>query len=393
LAQAQALAVKEGTTLYPEVTVNGQGSRTREETGSVVDYTNRYGMGISVGYEVDLWGRIRAAHEGALLEVQASREDVDATAIVLSARIAKTWYQLAESKAQVDIVKQQIETNDKVLSLITTQFRQGKIGAADVLRQRQLVESSQGQLILAREQIELLLHELAVLLGTTPGSLAQPMDNDLLDLPVLPVVPVPSELIQRRPDVRGAYTAVQAADQRLASAIADQFPRVSLSASVETSGMEARELFDNWLATIAGNLSQPLFDANRRRAEVDRARAVLSQAIHEYGRVILNSLQEVEDALSQEQRQAEYLLSLGKQMHLARRVMERTRERYIKGQLDYLRVLEALVSLQSLERNYLTAKQGLISRRIDLCQAIAGRWPMTPPEIAGLDEKAESGSD
>ena len=380
LAQAEALAVKEGAVLFPEVNVNGQVSRTREETGSVANYYNRYSMGISVGYEVDLWGRIRAAHQSALLEVQTSREDVDATAIVLSARIAQTWYQLAESKAQVDIIRQQIETNNKVLSLITTRFRQGKIGAADVLRQRQLVESSRGQLILAQEQIELLLHELAVLLGTTPGSLTQPLENYLLDLPILPAVPVPSELIQRRPDVRSAYIAVQSADQRLASAIANQFPRISLSASTETSGIEARDLFDNWLANIAGNLSQPLFDANRRRAEVDRTRAVLSQAIHEYGRVILNSLQEVEGALSQERRQAEYLLNLQKQMHLAQKVMGQTRESYIKGPLDYLRVLEALISLQRLERNYITARQQLISRRIDLCQAIAGSWQMDRPK-------------
>ena len=392
LAQAEALAVKEGVDIFPEINVNAQASRTREKTASGNNYYNRYSMGISVGYEVDLWGRIHAARQSALLDVQTSRENVDATAIVLSARIAQTWYQLAQSKAQVDIVRQQIETNNIVLSLITTRFRQGKTGAADVLRQRQLVKAGQGQLILAQEQIELLLHELAILLGITPGSLTQPLNNYLLDLPILPVVPVPSELIQRRPDVRSAYIAVQAADQRLASAIADRFPRISLSASAETSGMEARDLFDNWLANIAGNLSQPLFDANRRSAEVDRNRALLSQAIHEYGRIILNSLQEVEDALSQERRQGEYLQNLEKQMHLARKVMERTREIYIKAQFDYLRVLEALVSLQTLERNYITAKQQLISRRIDLCQAVAGSWQIDRPKIADLDKEVSGQS-
>ena len=182
LAQAQAIAVKQGAALLPEVNANGQFSRTREETGSNANYYNRYGMGVSVGYEVDMWGRIQAVQQGALLDVQTSREDIDTTAIVLSARIAQRWYQLAESKAQVDIIKQQIETNNKVLSLITTRFQQGKAGAADVLRQRQLVESSRGQLILAQEQTELFLHELAVLLGTTPGSLTQPLENNLIDI-------------------------------------------------------------------------------------------------------------------------------------------------------------------------------------------------------------------
>ncbi|MBN2375383.1 MAG: TolC family protein [Sedimentisphaerales bacterium] len=387
LAQTEALAVKEGAALWPEVNASGQASRTREEMGNVANYYNRYNLGVSVSYELDLWGRIHAAHQGALLDVQASREDLDATAIVLSARITQTWYQLAEAIAQVDLIDQQIESNQKVLALITTRFRQGQISAADVLRQRQLLESSHGQLILAQEQIELLLHELSVLLGTAPGSLTQPQDAWLMDLPILPVVPVPSELIQRRPDVRSAFINVQAADQRVAQAIADQFPRISISAGAETSGMEVRDLFDNWLANIAGNLSQPIFDADRRAAEVDRTRAALSQAIHEYGRVILNSLQEVQDALTQERQQADYLLNLGKQLELSRKVLERTRESYIKGQLDYLRVLESLVSRQSLERNYIKAKQQLISRRIDLCQAIAGSWQMDRPEITTLDIK------
>jgi len=386
LAQAQALAVREGVALYPDVNLNGSASRTREEIGSEHLYNNRYGAAVSVQYELDLWGRIRAARQGALLDVRANIENVHATAIVLSGRIARTWYQLAEARAQADIINRQIETNNKVLKLITTQFRKGQIGAADVLRQRQLVESSRGQLIAAQEQIELLLHELAVLMGTSPGSLTQPRETNLLDLPILPVVPIPSDLIRRRPDVRSVYIAIQAADQRVASAIADQFPRFSLSAAAETSGMKTRDLFDNWLANIAGNLSQPLFDAHRRRAEIDRTRSVLSQAIHEYGRVILNALRETEDALTQERRQAEYMLNLEKQLQLARKVLTRTRESYIKGKLDYLRVLEALVSLQRLERDYLTAKRQLITRRIDLCQAIAGSWPMDQPELSNLDK-------
>ncbi len=392
LAQTEAIAVKEGAALFPEVNANGQASRTREEMGNVANYYNRYNLGVSVSYELDLWGRIRATHQGALLDVQADRENVDATAIVLSARIAQTWYQLAEAIAQVEVINQQIESNQKVLTLITSRFKQGQYGAADVLRQRQLLESSNGQLILAQEQTELLLHELSILLGTAPGSLTQPQEAWLMDLPILPVVPVPSELIQRRPDVRSAFINVQAADQRMARAIADQFPRISISASAETSGMEARDLFDNWLANIAGNLSQPIFDADRRGAEVDRTRAALSQAIHEYGRVIRISLREVENALTQERQQAEYLLNLSKQVALAQKVLERTRESYINGQLDYLRVLESLVSLQSLERNYIRAKQQLISRRIDLCQALAGSWQMDRSALATLDKNKSADS-
>ncbi len=386
LAQAEANAEKAGATLFPEADFSGIARRIREENGPEAIYYNQYSLGVSVSYEVDLWGRIRSSRQAALLEVDASREDIQATAILLSTRIASVWYQLAEARAQIEVTREQIDTNEKVLAIITTQFRKGQAGAADVLRQRQFVESSRGQLIRAQEQAEVLHNELAVLLGSAPGTIGTQTQAKLIDLPPLPAISVPAELIQRRPDVRSAYLAVQAADQRAASAIADQFPRLSLSAGVETSGMETRDLFDNWLANIAGNLIQPIFDGKRRKAEVKRTKAVLSQAIHHYGEQVLNSLQEVEDALTQERRQAEFLQNLTQQLDTSRQVAHRTRESYLKGQLEYIRVLDALASLQSLERNHLTAKRQLIERRIDLCRALAGGWEMSRPELASLNK-------
>jgi len=384
LAQAEAIAEKAGATLWPEANFSGNARRFREENGSEAIYYNQYSLGISVSYEVDLWGRIRSSRQAALLDVDAGQADIQATAILLSARIASVWYQLAEAQAQIEVIREQIDTNEKVLAIITTQFRKGQAAAVDVLRQRQFVESSRGQLIRAQEQAELLHNELAVLLGTAPGTIGTQTEARLIDVPALPAISVPAELIQRRPDVRSAYLAIQAADQRVASAIAEQFPRLSLSAGVETSGMEIRDLFDNWLANIAGNLTQPVFDGDRRKAEVKRTKAVLSQTIHQYGEQLLLSLQEVEDALTQERRQAEYLKNLDVQLETSRQVVDRTRESYLKGQLEYIRVLDALASFQSLERNHLTAKRQLIDRRIDLCRAIAGGWEMNRPELAGL---------
>jgi NodT family efflux transporter outer membrane factor (OMF) lipoprotein len=384
LAQAEAVAEKAGAALWPEANVSGSARRIREENGSEAFYYHQYSLGISVSYEADLWGRIRSSRQAALLEVDASQEDILATAILLSARIASVWYQLSEAQAQIEVIRKQIDTNEKVLTIITTQFRKGQAGAADVLRQRQFLESSRGQLIRAQEQAELLYNELAVLLGTAPGTIGTQTEAKLIEVPALPAISVPAELIQRRPDVRSAYLAVQAADQRVASAIADQFPRLSLSAGAETSGMEARDLFDNWLVNMAGNLTQPIFDGNRRKAEIKRTKAVLSQTIHQYGEQILLSLQEVEDALTQERRQSEYLTNLTVQLATSRQVVDRTRESYLKGQLEYIRVLDALASFQSLERNHLTAKRQLIERRIDLCRALAGGWEMNRPELASL---------
>jgi outer membrane protein, multidrug efflux system len=385
LAQAEAFAEISGVALWPQANLSGNASRTRQESELETTYYNQYSLGISVNYEVDIWGRIRSSRQAALLDVEASQEDVQATAILLSARIANVWYQLAEAQEQIKVIRKQLDTNEKVLAIVKAQFSKGKARAADMLRQRQFVESSQGQLIQAQERAEVLQNALAVLIGTPPGPHAIQAEAKLIEIPSLPEISVPAELIQRRPDVRRSYLAVQAADQRVAAAIADQFPQLSLSAGVNTSGMETRDLFDNWLANIAGNLTQPIFDGNRRKAEVKRTRAVLSQTIHQYGDQVLNSLQEVEDALIQERRQAEFLQNLTQQLEISHQVVERTRDSYLKGLFDYIRVLDALASFQNLERNYVTAKRQLIERRIDLCRALAGSWEMTRPELARIE--------
>ena len=198
-------------------------------------------------------------------------------------------------------------------------------------------------------------------------------------------------MIQRRPDIRSAYYAVLATDSDLAAAIADRFPSLSLTAGVDTSGAHTRDLFNNWLATIAANLVAPIIDGGLRKAEVDRTRAVASEALHTYGQTILDALGEVEDALVQEQRQRDYIASIDKQLTLAGQVIESVRDRYLQGTVDYQRVLDALLSHQELQRSHLTAKRDLVQYRIDLCRALGTGWTLDRPEENQADASTTSG--
>lgn len=388
LSQAEQIAVQAGAALLPGADYQAEASRSRLEVSDQTAYTTDYSLGLVASYEVDLWGRVRSAQQAAVLDARAAQDDVAAAAVTLSANVAKTWYQLAESKNQEILISRQLETNQKVLEIITVQFRQNQAGAADVFRQRQLVENTRGQLIQTRENTILLQHQLSVLLGKNPGPWWAQQPADLIELPSLPQISIPSEMLQKRPDIASAYKTIQAGDQRVASAIADQYPRISLAASAETFGDNTNRLFDDWLGSLAAGLAGPLFDAGLRKAEVQRRRSVLSQSIHEYADALLQALKEVEDALKQESYQRDYIQNLQSQLALARKVSETTRENYLKGQLDYIRVLESLVSQQSLERNELTARRVLIERRIDLCRAIAGRWQMQRPDLADIQETA-----
>jgi outer membrane protein TolC len=191
--------------------------------------------------------------------------------------------------------------------------------------------------------------------------------------------------------VRRSYRQVQAADQRLASAIADQYPRLSISAYAETSStVRISDLFDDWLANLSANAVQPLFDRDQRKAEVRRQKAIVSERIHAWSQTILGALEEVEGALMRERQQMQLIENLERRLELARLTYQRNQESYIKGQVDYIRVLESLESLQALERNNATARRALIQRRIDLYRSIAGACDLKQPPLAQISEEAKS---
>lgn len=390
LAQAEAVARKAGAPLWPSADVAGRASRTIQDTETASGGVTRsesnpfsaFSLGLVAEYEVDLWGRVRSNRDAAALDVSASREQVQAAAITLSAAVAFTWYALIEETGQVNLLKEQLDTNEKVLELITLRFRRGQSEAADVLQQRQLVESRRGDLVVAQSRTAVRSHQLAILLGRPPAGLVVDDTAKLTSLPALPAVGLPSDLVLRRPDVRAAQARLLAADRRVASASADRWPRIGLSANLATTGDQWRDLFDNWVATMAANVVAPVFDAGERRAEVDRTRAVVSERVREYGQSVLEALGEVEDALVRERKQQELIVSLEKQLELSGQVIGRLRDSYLNGAVDYLRVLDVVLRHQALQRELLFARRELIGHRIDLCRALGTGWEMHRPELA-----------
>jgi outer membrane protein TolC len=292
---------------------------------------------------------------------------------------------LAEAKDQVRIAREQITTNEEVLKIVGVKRQKGVAGAADFYRQRQLVTATEAQLNVAEEAVELLQYQLSVLIGNTPELTWREAALDLPDLAPMPALGLPADVLMRRPDVRQSYRQIQAADQRLGAAIADQYPRISISASLETSSTTSvRDLFDDWLANLAANAIQPLFDADRRKAEVERQEALVAERINIWSWTILNALEDVEGALTRERQQTKLVDNLERQLELARQTYSRIRESYLKGQVDYIRVLESIQSLQTLERNVVTARRALIQRRIDLHRSIAGPCDVPKPARTGV---------
>jgi NodT family efflux transporter outer membrane factor (OMF) lipoprotein len=368
LRQARAVAARQSAGLFPSLDATAGAERQDSDT---TDQTT-FSAGLSASYEVDLWGRVQSLSEAESLRASATLADYQAAALSLSGEITNTWFQLLEQRSQRGLAKTQLETNRNVLKVIESRFAMGQSGSADVLRQRQLVSASQERLGSIEGEIAVFRNQLAVLLGQSPGGASLPENNTLPALPPLPETGLPAELVQRRPDLKQAWRVVQAADQDLAAAISNRFPRVSIEASASTQANDASELFDNWLASLAGNLLVPLIDGGERRAEVRRSEAVVAELVQQYGQAVLTAIREVEDALAREQQQKQRLESLEQQMHLADTTYRQLRNQYLNGTVSYIEVLTALQDKQDLQRTLLNAQQQLLTTRVALYRALAG---------------------
>jgi NodT family efflux transporter outer membrane factor (OMF) lipoprotein len=354
--------------LFPDLEALFQGEIRRPE----FEDTEQLRLGLTATYEVDLWGRIRSGIEAERYRSRATYADYRTAALSLSAEVVRTWYQLTEARNQLDLVEEQIETNETVLSLLKSRFGSGQIRSVDILRQRQLTESTREQRIVAESRIRVLEHQLAVLLGRPPREKINYIQTQLPELPPLPATGLPVELVRRRPDVQRAYSLLRAADRDLAVAISNKYPRLSLTGSVSTASDNASNLFDDWARSFAGNLLAPIFYGGELSAEVDRTEAITKQRLYEYGQTVLISFQEVEDALILEKKQIERINSLEEQIGLARQTLQQLRLEFFNGISNYLDVLTALISEQQLRRDLLAANLLLLEYRIALYRALAG---------------------
>ncbi|MEF8788218.1 MAG: efflux transporter outer membrane subunit [Planctomycetota bacterium] len=396
LDQARAVARKQRASLWPQLDGSGSGSRTVQESegasfitqstipqaggGAERTYSDEFTLGLSARYEVDLWGRVQAASDAAELSARASAQDVRAAALSLSGQVANTWYRLVTQRAQLELLKDQVETNRRYLRLVRLRFNKGNVSATDVLQQRKLLDSTRTDRARARAELETLEHQLAVLLGKPPGNTDVPGEAELPDLPPLPDTGVPARWLRRRPDLRSAYLRVRSADRQVAAAIADQYPRVSISANYQTTAAEPSELLQEWFASLAGNMTAPILDGGRREAEVDRTRAAAAEALHNYGQTLLTGIRDVEDALSSERQQRDVLKRLRKQLRLSDRTVEQLLRKYRNGTVDFLRVLDELRTHQQLQRSVLSARYQLVQDRINLYRALGGTWNLDRPE-------------
>jgi outer membrane protein, multidrug efflux system len=393
LAQARAVARQAGALRWPQLDATAEAGRQRlrfdfGEQGVITPQVSRFAISAAAGYEVDLWRRMSSGARAAGLEAAAAADDLQAMAISLVAEVSEAWFEIVSLRAQRKLVEEQLRISETFLELTKLRFQQGLASALEVYQQQQQLVATRARLPLIDGAVEVQHQRLALLLGRPPGDL-EGIDRDTLpELPPLPATGVPADLLERRPDVRAAMRLVEAADYRVAVAVADRLPSLRLTGSVSTQASDVTDLFRTPLWSLFAGITAPLFDRGRRKAEVERTRAVVDERLMGYGQVLLQAMFEVDSALVLERQQLLHIADLEEQLEVAALTLRAANERYRQGLIDYLPVLTALQTEQQTQLSLLQARRDLISYRIQLCRALGGTWTETlppPGESAAAD--------
>jgi NodT family efflux transporter outer membrane factor (OMF) lipoprotein len=370
--------------LFPLVSASVTPSQNRQSqhkalfgATSPVNYSDLTLAG-DVSYEVDAWGSVRRSVEASRTLAQASAADMETIRLSLHAELALDYLTLRGLDAQKQLFDTNVEAFDKALQLTESRFQGGVASREDVDLAATQLEQTRAEdidITSARDQFE---HAVAVLIGQSPSSFSL----DPAPLPVTPPVPppgLPSELLERRPDIAEAERRVASANEQVGIARAAFFPTITLGL---VGGFESRQ-FPNWLTgpsalwSIGASAAETVFDAGRRRAVSDQAVAAYDEMVADYQQTVLTSFEQVEDSLSDLRVLDDEAKTQDAAVAAANRALDQSTNRY-KGGLDtYLTVITAQSAALSNQRTAVSLLTRRLTSTVLLVKALGGGWEVS----------------
>lgn len=332
-----------------------------------------YGVALDVAWEVDLWGRLRSGVRAADAQARAAALDLAAAHLSLAGQVSKAWFALAEARAQEALSESSAASYRAQTAVLRERFALGRAAALDLHLLENQLANAEAALERRREEVVRGARRLELLLGRVPRGSA-PGGDALPDAPPPPPPGLPADLAWRRPDLAAARARLVALDARLDAARAELLPSLRLTGGVGRRASELSDLvdsgFDVW--SLAAGLVQPLFEGGRLRALVDVADASARAALAEFAQAYLVALAEVETSLAAEEhieRHAEHLERAAREAAAARATAE---ERYFRGLVDVLALLEAQRRDLAAQADRLALRRRRLEARIDLFLALGG---------------------
>ncbi|WP_219060160.1 efflux transporter outer membrane subunit [Pseudomonas sp. UMAB-08] len=381
--QAKALVRSARGAFFPTLDLSASKNRSSQGTGSSSSsltssssgIRDTYSTQLGVSWEADVWGKLRRGLEADKASAQASLADLASMQLSLQSELVQNYLQLRVIDEQKRLLESTVDAYQRSLTMTQNQYRAGISGKDAVAQAQTQLKTTQADLIdliWQRAQFE---NAIAVLMGQAPADFNLAATTAIPALPQIPLE-LPSQLLERRPDIAAAERSVMAANANIGVAKAAYYPDLTLS----MSGGYSSSTFTNWISlpnrfwSVGPQLAMTLFDGGQRSAEVDRTEAVYDQTVAQYRQTVLNGFQEVENYLVQLKVYEDEAGVRTEALMSARESLRLTNNQYKAGLIAYLDVVNVQTTALSNERSVLTLLQSRLIASVQLIAALGGGW-------------------
>jgi NodT family efflux transporter outer membrane factor (OMF) lipoprotein len=396
--QARALVREARANFFPQVTVGVGVSRSRPSSsepsgsGASSGAQSNYTLPLDVSWGLDVWGRIRRMVESNQAGAQASAADLETARLSVQTELMLNYFQLRTLDAQKQLLAATAAAYQQSLHLTENRYASGVASQADVLQAQTQLKSTQAQVIDVGVQRAQLEHAVALLIGEPPSSFSLAA-APLATLPPSIPIGVPSELLERRPDVAAAERRVASANAQIGVAVAAFYPTVTLSASAgfESSSPAKWLVWPSRFFSVGPNVSESVFDGGLRSALTDQARAAYDASVAAYRQAVLTAFQSVEDNLAALRMLEDEARVQDDAVKAAQQAVVLTANQYKAGIVSYLNV----ITVQAIALTNETSAVQILGRRMTaaglLIQALGGGWNVAGlPSVKDVTERESS---
>lgn len=350
-------------------------SRTTDNVFPVAESTTHRGA-LDASWELDLFGRVRRLNEGARADVAARAADLENVRLALTAEVAATWFTLRALDRELALVNDGVALRRQALALVASRREGGAATDFDLARAEAELASTEAEAAALANRRSTAQNALAVLLGRAAPEFE--ISNLRSEMVVPPAVPagLPSELLERRPDIASAESALASANARIGVAKAAFFPAISLTGSFGTASGDVDRLFegDSRLWSVGPSLYLPLFQGGRNKANLERSRAAYEEGVAQFRQRVLVAFREVQDALTATQLLADQATAQDRAVAAARRAGQLAQTRYDAGYVAYFEVIDAQRTVLAAERAATQLSAQRLVNSVALIKALGGGW-------------------